>query len=511
MSVRIPVVDLFAGPGGLGEGFSRHLSQNGAIFRSVLAAEKEASAHSTLLLRSFFRKFQTPPPQYVSRLRGDISTEELFSMFPREARAAREEAWHVELGSPEVPVSAARDKFSAAIGRTNDWVLLGGPPCQAYSIAGRSRNRGVNGYSFEADKKSTLYLEYLQLIADFWPAVFIMENVKGLLSARMHGSSMIERIIDDLTDPVSTISREGRTRARMDQRHRYDVYSATGVDDQALAGLLVKTEEYGIPQARHRVILIGVRRDFSTRRPPPLKRADQAVSVRAAIGDLPKIRSRLSRDDSSTNWANAVGSILSRQWDLPLSAVQPDVVSRMYDIAERASDLAFRLRTEAGRSARPKPKFASDWYQSAEAQFVTHHDARGHMALDLIRYLFVSSFAEQTGRSPRLSDFPRCLLPQHKNVAKANATGHFSDRFRAQIWNTPSTTITSHINRDGHYYIHPDPSQCRSLTVREAARLQTFPDTYIFEGTRTQQYIQVGNAVPPLLAYQLAHCVAQLF
>ena len=126
------------------------------------------------------------------------------------------------------------------------------------------------------------------------------------------------------------------------------------------------------------------------------------------------------------------------------------------------------------------------------------------MKSDLGRYLFAAVFVTVRVYSPKAADFPLVLSPDTRNWQ----SGVFNDRFRVQLADEASTTVTSHISKDGHYFIHPDPLQCRSLTVREAARLQTFPDDYLFMGNRTQQYVQVGNAVPPYLARQIAKLVS---
>ena len=138
--------------------------------------------------------------------------------------------------------------------------------------------------------------------------------------------------------------------------------------------------------------------------------------------------------------------------------------------------------------------------------------ARSHIPEDLRRYFFAACFGKLIRNSPSITAFPLALLPLHKNLQhKKPEDIVFADRFRVQLAHRPATTVTSHISKYGHYFIHPDPTQCRSLTVREAARLQTFPDNYYFSGPRTAQYHQVGNAVPPLIAKEIARVVAKVF
>jgi len=180
-----------------------------------------------------------------------------------------------------------------------------------------------------------------------------------------------------------------------------------------------------------------------------------------------------------------------------------------YDTGDEATEGVIieyldKLKNNSGR----KPEFFKpDWFYNTKLNgHHCNHEPRTHMRSDFLRYFFVCCYGKANKTSPRLKDFPEVLLPAHKNID----TDKFVDRFKVQLEDEPSTTITCHISKDGHYYIHPDPRQCRSLTVREAARLQTFPDDYFFCGNRTQQYHQVGNAVPPLLARDIAGVVYQI-
>jgi len=206
----IPLIDVFAGPGGLGEGFARLRAARGEpLFEIRLSIEADEFAHRTLLLRSFFRKFDEgrAPLAYYEYLRGerahgDPSPDDLLDRFPRESAAARSEAWRATLG--ETPQHEISEHIEEALGPRRSrgpWVLIGGPPCQAYSLAGRSRMLPTQGRRFYADKRHTLYREYLRLLIDHRPTVFVMENVKGLLSSKLGEEPIVERILANLREP----------------------------------------------------------------------------------------------------------------------------------------------------------------------------------------------------------------------------------------------------------------------------------------------------------------------
>ena len=228
---------------------------------------------------------------------------------------------------------------------------------------------------------------------------------------------------------------------------------------------------------------------------------------------MPKLRSGLTEGkDSADAWLRAFADVEERRWFKSIETRSPEGV---FEQAQHSSKKL--VAPLAGRGSEfvpctPRVLHRPDWYMDPKLQGVCNHASRAHIVKDIYRYFYAACFAAVKDCSPRLADFPIDLLPAHKNVADAIIEqSMFLDRFRVQPWSRPSTTVTSHISKDGHYYIHPDPTQARSLTVREAARLQSFPDNYFFTGPRTAQYIQVGNAVPPLLAQQIAKSVAALF
>jgi len=274
---------------------------------------------------------------------------------------------------------------------------------------------------------------------------------------------------------------------------------------------IIQAEEYGIPQARHRVILLGIRSDRAELRELPKLSKSDTVTVKQVIGNMPALRSKLSKQsDSYLNWESSVREELmslsvSAQMGpkdiMPLSARL--IAAAEHLNAQETGGLRWTKSDELEGGTGISE--LDSWYSDPNLDIWLNHETRGHRIDDLGRYGYAACFSEEYSRSPKgHTDF--CLpglAPDHKNWE----SGQFSDRFRVQLADAPSTTITSHIAKDGHYFIHYDPKQCRSLTVREAARLQTFPDNYFFHGGRTQQYHQVGNAVPPLLAKKIAKLV----
>lgn len=517
---KIPVIDLFAGPGGLGEGFSCVYDNQAQTrkFDIKLSIEKDEYAHKTLELRSFYRQFDKDkvPVKYYELLqetnpaKKQVLRGELFTEYKVEAEEAKKEAWHAELGI--VDESILDQRIREGIKGNKNWVLIGGPPCQAYSVVGRSRVKGIKA----GDKRVYLYEEYLRIIAEHQPAVFVMENVRGLLSAKINGESIFQKILEDLKSPTSV------EKLQHTQCPDYRIYSLVKKEDarngkgfpmyKNLADYLIKSENYGIPQKRHRVILLGVRKDINIT--PDILTPSEQVTLSDVIDNLPKLRSGISRKkigekeekgkikpiyesikDNEGSWREIV-----LQYNKALSSGKVrDFKNTKFNHDRGSEFISYK-----------DPIFKSEeldkWYKDPKLDGVCNHSTRSHLSSDLKRYLFAALFLQKRGTFPKMKDYPDDLLPAHKNAR----SGKFADRFRVQYPDKPATTITSHISKDGHYFIHYDPLQCRSMTVREAARVQTFPDNYYFCGARTAQYHQVGNAVPPLLAKQIGEIVLKI-
>mgnify|MGYP005752466979 FL=1 len=477
-----------------------------------MSVEKEASAHKTLSLRALYRHVRDSKDLscYHEYVEGEISRDALEAALVDPWKEVLQET----LGGPKAlgednNVIHKRLHDLKKIHKGEPWVVIGGPPCQAYSLVGRSRNKGVKGYRPEDDHRHFLYREYLEVLSIIQPDIFVMENVKGILTASVNGEKIFPIIHSDLKNPSRAVRRNGL------RGKEYKIYSFVDLADKddVLKGsdYIIRTENYGIPQARHRVILLGVSKDID--KEPFSLRSSPRVNIEDVLTGLPPLRSRLSKGaDSPSLWKEAIQKqVKSIVIDLKSSG--------QYDLADHIAATATMLKSDSPVSTKKRPpnSFCSrlpedlrGWLSGAAPESVLNHESRSHIATDLGRYFFSASWAEcysfMENPSPKSDSFPRCLAPAHANWN----SGHFSDRFRVQVRGRPATTVTSHIAKDGHYFIHYDPRQCRSLTVREAARIQTFPDNYLFEGNRTEQYVQVGNAVPPFLARQLAEVVWKL-
>ncbi len=519
-----PLIDVFAGCGGFSEGFLAY-SGGAHRFRLNLALDNNQAAHRTHLLRAFFHQFRKAPQEYYRTLRqspNQESIDRLFSEFPRESQAASEAVVLRELGAGPDADAEIHSLIEERLQGRRDWILIGGPPCQAYSIAGRSRNRGKRGYEAEKDKRHFLYREYLKILAQHWPAVFVMENVPGVLHSKVGGESIWGNILEDLADPMNAMS-------MLDYDGDYEGYRLyslvapdRGIDFWRRPSLapdefVVECEKYGIPQARHRVFILGVRSDLAEAgvEPEQLRQYPEPIACRAVIEDLPRLRSGLTRtENSDQNWLRVMGELACAEWWRNLdsySKTRREARNSLQNLALPEGGLGNQYVQSDRIGTGQMPRHLHKWLIDPNLGGAFNHESKSHMESDIHRYVFAACHTRANNRPLRLVHFPEALLPDHENVSKLDrnelSNSNFADRFAVQAADEPARTIVSHIAKDGHYYIHPDPAQGRSLSVREAARLQTFPDNFFFPGPRTEQYRQVGNAVPPYLAYQIAQII----
>ena len=412
MSRQLNYLDLFAGAGGLSEGFIR------AGFKPIAHVEMDPAACFTLRTRMAYHwlKNQGKENQYVKYLNGCISRSELYEQVPEEVIQS---VINVEISKATLPdIFCQIDRLLE--GQKLD-LIIGGPPCQAYSVVGRARSPD----RMKGDKRNYLYVLYAKFLKEYQPEYFLFENVTGLLSA-----------IDEEGNSYLDLMR--------------DLFHECGYKTELQT---LSAKDYGVPQNRKRIILVG-RKGKSKDFYPELDKSEPSVLVEEIFSNLPTL---------------AAGEGQAGPCDL-----RSYNGSWLYDAGIRNDDCP-----------------------------VTWHQARPHREQDLEIYrIAVDLWNRETVRL-NYNALPE-RLKTHRNRES------FLDRFKVVAGNLNfSHTVVSHIAKDGHYYIHHDIEQNRSLTPREAARLQTFPDNYYFESRngvpcRTPVFCQIGNAVPVLLAQKIA-------
>ncbi len=430
-------IDLFAGCGGLSEGFKQ------AGFEVIAQVEMDRWACETLKTRHIYHELKKLGKSYYYHryLREEIDREKILNKFEEIREIISYRVIRATLGNENDRILERIEAAMKYHRAPKFHVLLGGPPCQPYSLAGRARDSS----RMENDERHFLYKHYLEILEALQPDFFVYENVTGLFTAKSNGKSIFEKLLNDF----------------LSLHPPYEIIPPLQQIYTDPCNYILDSSDFNIPQSRKRLILIGYRRSlekdnqgikdiFANLQKLALRNREKGcLTVDDAIGDLPQLKP----GEGSDGW---------------FGSYNPDLNLKAYQIKMR--------RDSPG---------------------IVNHRARTHMKSDLERYKFFIEYHKNGNGSATLKDLVRerpDLLPAHKHLDK------FLDRFKVQWWTRPSSTITAHICKDGHYYIHPDIHQCRSFTVREAARCQSFPDNFKFEGPRTEQFRQVGNAVPPLMA-----------
>lgn len=401
----IHYIDLFAGAGGLSEGFTE------VGFNPVAHIEMNADACATLRTRAayYYLKSNNKMNVYHQYLSGQINQKEFYENIPQNILDSV-----INATMSEETMEDIFYKLDKLIEKTDDKkidVVIGGPPCQAYSLVGRSRKSD----RMVGDPRNYLYRLYADVLKKYTPTIFVFENVPGMLTA--NGGSYFQ-------DMKKTFEELG-----------YIVKTET-----------INSSSFGVLQNRRRVIIIGWLDKYELYY-PKFSSVQNNYLVKDLFDDLPKIQAGESNDEYATN----------------------EYSSYLRETGIRKTD-----------------------------DILTWHIARPHIDRD--KKIYREAIRKWNDEHARLhyNDLPEELIT-HKNV-----TG-FLDRFKVVAADLPTShTMMAHISKDGHYFIHPDINQARSITVREAARIQSFPDDYYFEGSRTSAFTQIGNAVPPLMSKGIA-------
>jgi DNA (cytosine-5)-methyltransferase 1 len=392
---QIPIIDLFAGPGGLGEGFSSITNaDNERIFKIALSIECDEYAHQTLTLRSFLRQFPFSefPLEYYEFVQGKKSINDLYAEYPDQAIQAMNEAWKFKLGEKDTNNIIDR-KIRKVLQGEKNFVLIGGPPCQAYSLVGRARRRQTT--LDKEDERVYLYREYYRILAEHRPAVFVMENVKGILSSKVENDHLFYQIIDDLKDPIKAYKKLKGEEIKYKSRINYKIYSL--VKEAAYRELfelepffepkdfVIKAEDYGIPQTRHRVILLGIRSDMEIV-PELLNHLADKIPVEKVLNGLPRLRSGLSKQkDGLEEWKQCLKEI--KNSDLK-EFVDADIWKEILEVVNHI-ELPESNRGGLFVKERTKVDYLQKWYLDKRLSGVSNHETRSHIKEDIYRYLFV--------------------------------------------------------------------------------------------------------------------------